>query len=158
MQSLETLLRYYLYRANASDEQKSFAPSLSTFKVGMVVDESHLTQWAQFSWIVDAYNKDVISRDPNYTIDENIKSLRNLLFHGITTSKEMGGIPTLVKIKTIPGNIHVVEHAIEITDEWLRDRIGFVLAQWETAKNALLKFFPGFATYSEPLPNGGGTP
>lgn len=116
LQTLEFVIRASLF--NLHNKTKP-GPKLYNMKVGDIVEENELTDYAQLNKLIKRYNNDVVKNDSKLVVDETLVELRDALAHGRVSSEPKKNNYKVLKFnKPKAGKVEVVLSQ-EITETWL---------------------------------------
>ena len=128
LQSLECILRFFLYKKEIGSGNSDFAKKIYYFKEGDFVEENAFTNFDTLGQLIDKYNGIVGARDNTLCVDRDIVDIRDALAHGriASESPSLSAPQKLVKY-TKPKKGHVrVTHCVTLTKEWLDKQINLV--------------------------------
>ncbi len=133
LQSLETLLRFFLKKKNPNAATKSMAP----FVVGQSRDEDEFTNYDTLGVLIEKYNECVVRKDRSLLVDSGVVRLRDLLAHGRVSAEAADETRlTIVKFsKPCGGNVTVVDSAL-MSEQWFVENQQWVREQLDLVASA----------------------
>ena len=129
LHSIELYLRVFLYLNRVGNKKASeFNRGLDKLKEGEVVEANEITNYDQFSTLIDNYNSVVKNLNKELVINENILDLRHALAHGraftiepFTPDKDPMTLLKFIDPKDNPTTS--VQYCKLMTKQWFNEQI-----------------------------------
>jgi hypothetical protein len=138
LQSLETVLRFFLDKALASISPR--LPEGKTYfglRAGEEVPVNAFTNFDFLSDLIAKYNAIVQAKDQALLVDASVVAVRDLLAHGriAADSPDEARLVIIKFDRPKNGSVRVTDSAM-MTDDWCQERIDLVRAQIEKVGRA----------------------
>ena len=133
LQSIEFSIRLYLHNTQDS-ASVHLQQDLAALRVGEMVPENSLTDYASLGQLIDRYN---LCTKPELAVDRSLVDLRDALAHSRMFLPSVAGAPILLKFDRPVGGKARVSFAQTSSSAWLADNIRRVNLEMLKVQRAL---------------------